>query len=679
MKRPSDNHPCVSFLKSIYQHCDEGFVNLRFIPKDDTKPVEESFIPLGEIDNIPHKLEDYTKDYACCFGVATRTKDDGSKQGIIQIPALWCDLDTYKLTDQEKSESRQQYRDFPLKPTFTIDSGGGRYLLWMLKESAAREEISRLENLLKRFASQFHGDRAATDASRILRIPGSVNLKYAHHPQVKIIESHPEREYNLDDFEILAKLEVIPGQDEKPSLPEGWQEELLEGVSEGERNIAITKLAGRYVGKGLSRNEILPILLNANSHFKPPLSQKEVETCLDSILKTHQRNHPDEGAEEKPGSGHHFTLIRASDIISTQEPERDWVWEGILPSGGLSLIVAKPKIGKTTLALQLAVAVSRGETFLGRKTRRAAVIFLALEEHRDEVQKSLKKLGVTEESDEPLFLHFGTAPANAMQEIEPLIREKGAKFLVIDILQKFCRVKDLNDYSQVTRTLEPLMSVGRKLDCQISLTHHAGKADREDGDDILGSTGLLGGVDTSIHIKKRNKESRIFSTIQRYGVDVPQTVIALKDGCLVMEGSREEVEIEENVPLILVALGEGPLAEKDIWEKVGKDHSRVSSALRKLVEQKAVIRTGTGKRGNPFVYERDSLLLSSYIYEEGKREIKVESNLLESGNNISLDDFHKNQPPQERIEREIPIEKQAEEDPSKGGLYEVMEDGQITY
>ena len=90
-------------------------------------------------------------------------------------------------------------------------------------------------------------------------------------------------------------------------------------------------------------------------------------------------------------------------------------------------------------------------------------------------------------------------------------------------------------------------------------------------------------------------------------------------------------------------------------------------------------RTGTGKRGNPFVYEKDSLLLSSHIYEEGKREMKVESNPLESGDNISLDHFHKNQPLQERIKREIPGEKQGEKDPSKDGLYEVLDDGQLTY
>jgi predicted transcriptional regulator len=206
------------------------------------------------------------------------------------------------------------------------------------------------------------------------------------------------------------------------------------------------------------------------------------------------------------------------------------------------------------------------------------------------------------------------------------------------------------------------MASGRKLDCQISLTHHAGKKDREDGDDILGSTGLLGGVDTSIHIKKRNKESRIISTIQRYGVDVPQTVVALKGGFLVMEGSREEVEIDETLPLILEVLGGGPLTEKELGEQVERNRNLISKALRKLVEQKDIKKDGSGKRGDPFRY---SLLLYSPIYEYSNREMKVEPNSLESGKNNSIYDFQKNQSSNRESNREFSSQKQAEEDPKK--------------
>jgi len=218
--------------------------------------------------------------------------------------------------------------------------------------------------------------------------------------------------------------------------------------------------------------------------------------------------------------------------------------------------------------------------------------------------------------------------------------------------------------------LEPLMATARQLNCHILLTHHAGKTDREEGDEILGSTGLLGGVDSSIHIKKRNKESRVFSTIQRYGIDIPKTVIALSDGHLIAMGTREEVEIEETIPKVLSALDEGPLVEKEIWGRNEKDHSFVSKALRKLVEQKKVRRTGLGKRGNPFVYEKDSLLLSSIYTEESKREREREDNLQESQSNIPLEDFDKNGDPQERIQRDFLSGKSNEIDDLKKGNLE---------
>jgi len=542
MENKKDKHQTITSLKSLYQDCDEGFINLRFIPKDSTKPIEQKFVPLSEIESIPKILKIYIEQNHCYFGVATRVEGDGSKAGILQIPCLWIDLDLYKLSDEKKQESRQRYKDFLLKASFIIDSGGGCYLLWMLKEPASKEEIPRVEILLKRLASFFHGDMSATDASRILRIPGSLNHKYPHTPQVTIKEFHPERQYSLDDFDFLPDVKETTIGEEKPRLPEGWEKELLEGVEEGERNNTITRLAGRYLGKKLSRDEILPILLDANSRFNPPLPLKEVQACLDSVFKTHKRNHPEDDPEvTEKATGHHFSLIQAKDIVSSPEDETDWIWEGTLPSGGLSLVVAKPKVGKTTFSFNLAVALSRGEIFLGKKTQQATVVYLALEEKKGELQRNLSRLGVI---DEPLFFHFGPAPVEAVKEVGPLIKQTGARFLVIDILQKFCRVKDLNDYAQVTRALEPLMASARQLNCHIQLLHHAGKKDRDDGDDILGSTGLLGGVDTSIHIKKREKR-RTFFTIQRYGTDIPETVLTLQAyGSLEATGSREEGEVE---------------------------------------------------------------------------------------------------------------------------------------
>jgi hypothetical protein len=240
-----------------------------------------------------------------------------------------------------------------------------------------------------------------------------------------------------------------------------------------------------------------------------------------------------------------------------------------------------------------------------------------------------------------LVFHFGSAPLDALKQVEPLIVETQARLLIIDVLQKFCRLRDLNDYAQVTNTLEPLMSAARKQGCHILLTHHAGKADRPDGDDILGSTGLLGGVDTSIHIKKRDKR-RTFFTIQRYGEDTPETVIQLTEaGSLESIGTREEVEVEQTEPLIIDALRDGgSLAVNDLCETVEKRKALVLKALGWLTEKGQLTKSGSGKKGDPYKY---SVLVFPNTNGNGKTEFKSADNPSESKEECCSGLFRKNE------------------------------------
>jgi len=371
--------------------------------------------------------------------------------------------------------------------------------------------------------------------------------------------------------------------------------EALAGVPEGHRDETIFRLACKLRSADVPQDMAEALILEAARNCHPPFSEK---ISLEKVARAYRKFEPKHGGESATGTSH-FCLIQAKDLLACEEPETEWLWEGILPAGGLSLLVAKPKIGKTTLAFNLALAVAGGRDFLGRKTKQSPVVYLALEEKRSEIRKKLKALGETPEG---MSFHFGSAPEKAIQEVKNLIKETKAGLLIVDVLQKFCRIKDLNDYAQVTNTLEPLMATARELNCHILLTHHAGKSDRQDGDDILGSTALLGGVDTLIQIKKRERR-RPFFTIQRYGEDIPETVIELKpDGALEAAGTRQEVELEETIPLVLDTCEQAPLTEKEIWERIEKKHDVVSKAIRVAVERGKLNRTGGGKKNDPYLY-----------------------------------------------------------------------------
>lgn len=60
----------------------------------------------------------------------------------------------------------------------------------------------------------------------------------------------------------------------------------------------------------------------------------------------------------------------------------DWLWEGFLASGDLTLLTSRWKSGKTTLIAGLLQSLGDGKPFLDRKTRPARVLYVSEEAER---------------------------------------------------------------------------------------------------------------------------------------------------------------------------------------------------------------------------------------------------------------------------------------------------------
>ena len=144
-----------------------------------------------------------------------------------------------------------------------------------------------------------------------------------------------------------------------------------------------------------------------------------------------------------------MALTRLRDLLEEPETQVEWVVDNMLPAGGFGIVAAKPKVGKSTLVRVLALAVASGRPFLGRMTTKGAVIYLALEEKRSEVRKHFRDMGVTGE--EEIYIFASTAPINALAQIRAVVEEGKPALLIIDPLFRFARVKDGNDYAQVTK------------------------------------------------------------------------------------------------------------------------------------------------------------------------------------------------------------------------------------
>ncbi len=309
---------------------------------------------------------------------------------------------------------------------------------------------------------------------------------------------------------------------------------------------------------------------------------------------------PDAGVRERDASGFRFSTL--DDLLAEPEEEVAYVWERTLPAGGISICAAKPKVGKSTFVRNLVVAILRGTPFFGRAITQGAVVYLCLEEKRAEIAGHFRRMGA---SGGNLYIHTGRAPDDALAALTVAIAEYRPVLAVIDPLSRFVRLNDANAYAEVARAMEPIIDLARTSGCHIVCVHHAGKGERTGGDALLGSTALFGAVDTLLMMKRRD-QVRTIETMQRYGDDMEETVVYLdsETGIVTPGGDLATMLMEQAQAAVLAAMGNDTLTEPDIRARVGGNESTTGKALRALVDEGKVARTGKGKRGDPYQYRR---------------------------------------------------------------------------
>lgn len=336
----------------------------------------------------------------------------------------------------------------------------------------------------------------------------------------------------------------------------------------------------------------------------------------DERKKTKPTINPTSTLEKGKPLSKKMALTSLRDLLAEPEEKVDWIVDDLLPKGGLSVIVAKPKTGKSTLARQLALCISRGEEFLSRSTERGLAIYLALEERRGDVRNHFKVMGVTGSEDLKIFADI--APLDVIQQVRDMALKERPALIVVDTLARFARIKDLNDYSQTTSGLEPILALAREVRAHVCLLHHAKKGESKGIDSILGSTGIAGTVDTIIHLH-RSEKYRTISSTQRVGKDLDESVLDfdVSRRWSFLGSSREQAEIDRIKFAIIDYLQKqsDPVAEMVIDEGVEGNRAFRKKALRQLVDEQKIERLGAGKKGAPYLYQYSGILVPG-IYVE---------------------------------------------------------------
>jgi hypothetical protein len=156
-----------------------------------------------------------------------------TKQNIQEIRHVYLDLD--RKADQALEAIRNS-AEVPA-PNFVLDTSPGKHqVVWNVSGFSQDEAESLLHNL----ASKFGGDLAATDSTRVLRLPGFANHKLSEQ---FIVQARQETDavYTPRDFLIHDDFPEMPrhlgrGQGHSPSVP-------TEHKSQSERDWAYARRA----------------------------------------------------------------------------------------------------------------------------------------------------------------------------------------------------------------------------------------------------------------------------------------------------------------------------------------------------------------------------------------------------------------------------------------------------
>ena len=220
-----------------------------------------------------------------------------------------------------------------------------------------------------------------------------------------------------------------------------------------------------------------------------------------------------------------------------------------LISQGLHILAGSPKVGKSWLALWLAVTVAKGEPVWSMTTRQGTTLYLCLEDSVLRIQNRLFE--ITE--DAPDSVHFCTECALIGQGLEEqvetfLAAHPDTVLVIIDTLQMVRPIHDAT-YANDYRDLSVLKRLADKHGIAILLIHHLRKEKAEDVfHRISGTTAISGAVDSSFTLVEEKRGSgRARLTCVGRDIEYRENVWEL------VSDSREEPVLRENRIVVLLS------------------------------------------------------------------------------------------------------------------------------
>jgi hypothetical protein len=234
----------AAFLTTLFRNTDSGFVVLHQIPSNHSQAFalnDPAWIRKATDVAMNVRHDQHVYQGVCVQSRHPERGSRGKSTDVSAVMGLWADIDIKSQHHAAENlpttiaEAQRVIDSVPFPPTITVNSGYGLQPYWLFREPfeianeddrrAAAELIVAFQQYLRNTASRYNWTVDSTaDLARILRLPGTFNIKGSTPILVSFTATDNEPRYNPSDFEEFLEYETDHSLLTPPAPVEGGHE-----------------------------------------------------------------------------------------------------------------------------------------------------------------------------------------------------------------------------------------------------------------------------------------------------------------------------------------------------------------------------------------------------------------------------------------------------------------------
>ena len=315
-----------------------------------------------------------------------------------------------------------------------------------------------------------------------------------------------------------------------------------------------------------------------------------------------------------------LNIIKMSEI---QSEEIEWLWYPFIPYGKLTSIQGDPGDGKTTLALNIAAKLSKGES-LDEEMKISEPINIIYQTAEDGLADTVKpRLELADADCERILVIDESSEALSMadERLEEAIKLTNAKLLILDPIQAYLGAgTDINRANEARDMTKKLGALAEKYKCAVLLIGHMNKAS--------GTKASYRGIG-SIDFFAVARSVLLVGRIE--GEESLRAVVQIKNNLAAFGNSKAFELSEEGFRWI----GDYDISADEVLGGIAPKANKLDQAKRLLLE----LAEGTNRMQSKDIFEiAKEEEISKRTLENAKRELNISAKKI---NNTWYWDFEK--------------------------------------